>query len=226
MKTTRGLFALLFSALLLGACNSKQWKETVETTIQLKSSSSHIQFGTQHSLSIDTLTLSVNSFSLAGNRIQAEDIFLVSDAQYTASQTGGTGTFNATFNIPQGTYESLQLTTELVGQNSFLLRGVYVGPLGVPKRVELNVESADFLITSILENGKETVSIDKNTPKIISISIDMNSLMADVGPGLWNAAVATGSGGQETIKISQMQNGNMYNAILGNFNESFNCKVE
>lgn len=226
MKTTIGLFALLFSALLLGACNSKQWKETVETTIQLKSSSSHIQFGTQHSLSIDTLTLSVNSFSLAGNRIQAEDIFLVSDAQYTASQTGEAGTFNATFKIPQGTYQPLQLTTELVGQNSFLLRGVYEGPLGVPKRVELNVESADFLITSILENGKETVSIDKNTPKIISISMDLNSLMADVGPGLWNAAVATGSGGQETIKISQMQNGNMYNAILGNFNESFNCKVE
>lgn len=226
MKTTIGLFALLFSALLLGACNSKQWKETVETTIQLKSSSSHIQFGTQHSLSIDTLTLSVNSFSLAGNRIQAEDIFLVSDAQYTASQTGEAGTFNATFKIPQGTYQPLQLTTELVGQNSFLLRGVYEGPLGVPKRVELNVESADLLITSILENGKETVSIDKNTPKIISISMDLNSLMADVGPGLWNAAVATGSGGQETIKISQMQNGNMYNAILGNFNESFNCKVE
>lgn len=226
MKTTIGLFALLFSALLLGACNSKQWKETVETTIQLKSSSSHIQFGTQHSLSIDTLTLSVNSFSLAGNRIQAEDIFLVSDAQYTASDLGDAGTFNATFKIPQGTYESLQLTTELVGQNSFLLRGVYLGPLGVPKRVELNLESTDFMIKPLLENGEETILIDKNTPKIISISMDLNSLMADVGPGLWNAAVATGSGGQETIKISEMQNGNMYNAILDNFNESFNCKVE
>ncbi len=226
MKITTGLLAFLSGILILGACNSKQWKETVETTIKLKSNNSHIQFGTQHNLSIDTLTISVNSFSLEGNRIQADDIYLVSDAQYTASQTGEAGMFNATFDIPQGTYESLVLTSELVGQNSFQLRGVYLGPLGVPKRVELNIESDDFMIKPLLENGKETISIDKNTPKTISISIDMNSLMADVGPGLWNASVATGSGGQETIKISEMQNGNMYNAILGRFNESFKCEVD
>lgn len=225
MKTT-GLLILFAGVLLISSCNSKQWKETVETTVQLKSSNSHVYFGTQHNLAIDTLTIHVNSFSLAGNRIQAEDIYLTSDAQYSASHIGGTGIFNTTFDIPQGTYESLQLTTELNGQNSLLIRGVYEGPLGVPKRVELNVESSDFLIKPLLENGEETISVDKNFPKMISITIDTDSLLADVPPGLWNAAVATSIGGQQVIQVSDLHNANMYNAILGRLNDSFNCEIE
>ncbi|MCJ8289176.1 MAG: hypothetical protein HRT58_08600 [Crocinitomicaceae bacterium] len=225
MKTIIGLLVFLISALLLASCKSKQWKETVETTIQVKSNNSVVYFG-QSTLSLDTLTINVNGFTLSGNRIQAEDIYIVSNTPTSASFIDIEGVFNVTFDIPQGTYESLQLTTELIGQNALQLRGVYEGPLGVTKRVQLDLESHDFLIKPLLEDGGETISIDKKVPKKMTIMINIDSLLADLNPGLWNAAVATGISGQEVIQVSEMQNGNMYNLILGRLSESFNCEVE
>ena len=225
VKKTKLLVVFAF-AWLISSCNSKQWKETVETTVHLKSSNSHVYFGPQHNLEMDTLTVTVKSFALEGKRIQAEEIFLTNEAQYTASQIGGTGVFNTSLDIPQGTYESLQFTTELNGQNSLSIRGIYEGPLGIPTRVEIDLESSDFFIRPLLDNVEESISVDKNVPRNISISIDTDSLLADVSPGLWTAAVATNIGGQQVIQISSTQNANMYSAILGRLNESFNCEIE
>jgi hypothetical protein len=184
-----------------------------------------IDFGVNY-LAIDSLYIEIGNFSLAGNRLQAEDIYLINPSVVSGYFTGSDSELNLKFDVPQGTYESMQLTMKFNGSMSLRMRGTYHQASGMNKRVIMDLDCDEFIVKSILESGSTTVLIDKNNPGKIAILIDPNELFSSLNPGMWNSANSSVVGGQDAIEISNSNNGNMYNAIKSKVNASISYSFE
>lgn len=209
------IYCLLFIGVFAStACNKKEWKETVNTKVYLNAIGTSIYFGVNY-LEIDTFSISMNNFSLVGNRIQAEDIFLVNPATTNGTFVGTNSQLSLSFDIPQGTYEQLQLSMQLSGSSSLSIRGTYHLASGATKLVLIDFENQDYIVKKILQSGSETVLIDKDNPGSIVLTLDANVLFADLNPSYWNGASTSVVGGQNAIQISNSQNANMH-SLIGN----------
>lgn len=212
MKKNCIYFLLFVSIFAFSACNKKEWKETVNTKVYFKASGTSIYFGANY-LEIDTFSISMNNFSMVGNRIQAEDVFLVNPSTVSGSFIDAENQLSLSFDIPQGTYEQLQLSMQLSGSSSLSIRGTYHLASGATKLVMIDFDEQDHFVKKILQNGSETVLIDKDSPGSIVLTLDANVLFGDLNPSYWNGAATTVVGGQNAIQISNSENADMHSAI-------------
>jgi hypothetical protein len=184
-----------------------------------------IDFGANY-LAIDTMYLEIGNFSLVGNRLQAEDIYLTKPGKVNGNFTGTDTELNVNFAVPQGTYEAMQLTMQFGGTASLRIRGTYYQANGNSKRVLIDVNSDEYIVKSILEAGAKTVLIDKNNPGKINILIDPNELFSGLNPGIWNAANPSVVGGQNAIEVSNSNNGNIHDLVKNKINSSISYSFE
>ena len=207
------LLILSFAIVVMSSCNKKQWKETVETEIKIESVNTKVYFGV-NVLSIDTVILSIESLVLDGNRIQAENIHLSETLNTEYVITENVSQDISSFSIPQGTYESFQFTSKIGGGvNSIELRGTYTLANNTVKQVLLKVDYNEFLLNQLVKNTSNPISIDKDKPGQITISVDPTILFDKLNPSLWNSANSSTINGQNGIEISNNSNLNMYNEV-------------
>lgn len=225
MKKYLTYLGLSLAIAALSSCNKTDWKETVNTGVSFRASSMSINFGANY-LEIDTLYIEIGNFSLAGNRLQAEDIYLTNSTVVNGNFTGTDTELNLSFDVPQGTYESMQLTMKFNGSSALKMRGSYHQANGMIKQVYMEIESDESIVKSILEAGSPSVLIDKNNPGKIKILLDPEELFSGLNPGIWNASNPSTVGGQDAIEISNANNGNMHDLIKNKINSSISYNFE
>ena len=211
---------LLFLLLVVAAfssCDKDQWKETVNTEVQMRAVNNTISFGA-NTLTIDTMIISLESLSLDGQRLQAENIHLTSTTGSTHTLAGNTSKVTS-FAVPQGTYETFQMTSKFGGSTpSITLIGEYSQPSGNDKKVLLELAYNEYLLQNMAASG--SISIDKNTPGSITIVIDPNILFSNLNPSYWNSASQSNINGQNGIAISNSANSDLFNQIIPKVGES------
>jgi hypothetical protein len=214
---------LLLSVVLVAACNKEQWKETVQTDVQIRVKNNTVSFGA-NVLTIDTLIISLESLSLDGQRLQAENIHLTSAVNSTYTLVGNTSQVSS-FSVPQGTYETFQLTSKFGGTNpSITIIGEYSQPSGTVKKVFLELAYNEYLLQDMVNSN--SISIDKDNPGIITISIDTEIMFDNLNPSYWNAANQSNINGQNGIEISNSNNSDLFNQIIPKVGESVSYKYD
>ena len=202
---------LLLSVVLVAACNKEQWKETVQTDVQIRVKNNTVSFGA-NVLTIDTLIISLESLSLDGQRLQAENIHLTSAVNSTYTLVGNTSQVSS-FSVPQGTYETFQLTSKFGGTNpSITIIGEYSQPSGTVKKVFLELAYNEYLLQDMVNSN--SISIDKDNPGIITISIDTEIMFDNLNPSYWNAANQSNINGQNGIEISNSNNSDLLTRLF------------
>ncbi|GEM_PF-5670967 len=225
MKTRLSHLLLFFvSTLLIASCDKEQWKETVATEVSISAENTSIFFGVNE-LRIDTIIMSLESLTLNGSRLQAENIQLTASVGNEFTMVNGSTSTVSSFSVPQGTYESFQLTSKFGGSSpSVVIIGEYVQPSGNNKKVLLRLNYNEFLIDEMV-NGN-AISIDKANPGNIRIVVDPNVLFSGLNPSYWNSANNSNINGQNGIEISSSENSDMFNEISPKMNESVSYKYE
>lgn len=219
MKKSIIYLVLFVGAFAFTACNKEEWKETVNTKVYFKATGTSIYFGVNY-LEIDSFSISMNNFSMVGNRIQAEDIFLVSPETVSGTFVDADDQLSLSFDIPQGTYEQMQLSMQLSGSSSLTIRGTYHLASGNTKLVLIDFDVQDYIVKKILQGGSETVLIDKDSPGSIVLTLDASVLFSDINPSYWNGASPSVVGGQNAIQISNTENANMHSLIANKISAS------
>lgn len=220
------LLVLPVVAFLHGSCNKKQWKETVNTSISVSLNDTSIYFGVNE-LSIDTVRLNIESVSLIGERLQAENINLAATLNSETTFTGLNPVSLTNFAIPQGTYEPLQAAVKFGGNaGTISLRGVYTNAGGITKNVSINLNYNELVLKNVAYNNSNSVTINKNSPGKIHITLDVDVLFDNINPSMWNAANTSVVAGQNTILVSNTNNSNIYNDILSKAGASLTYNFE
>lgn len=222
---------LLFSIVLICysaivSCNKNEWKETVSTEIKIQRTNSTVYFGV-NTLEIDTAVMRLESISLTGNRIQAEDINLSETIDSEFELTSDDKLLINSFDIPQGTYETMQILTKWGSSSeSIYLHGTYTNASGNPKNVILSLHYNELILQSVLDNNSQLISIDKNDASQIIVTVDVAVLFDNLNPSMWNAADQSTVQGQNTIVVSSNSNSSIYNSILPKISESISYGFE
>lgn len=225
MKIRYGVLVFIGVMFMLSSCNKGQWKETVQSDVHFRTSSMSLSFGA-NTLVLDSMIVRLGNFSLAGDRIQADDIYLTNGTVVTTTFTGTESQFATSFAIPQGTYNNIQFTSELDGTASLKITGTYYNPSGSTKKVVITMDNTQYIIKNIMDAGTETVQVDTDHPKNIVISLNIETLFANINPSLWNAATPSVIAGQQAIQVSASQNGNMHGLIAQKVQESVTYQYE
>lgn len=225
MKKTVLFLFIAITGLTVAGCKKTEFKETVTTGIAFKALSMEITWGANY-LTIDSLYVEIGNFTLAGDHLQAEDIYLTNPTVVNGYFTGTDTQFNVSFDIPQGTYESMQFTMKFNGNAALRMRGTYHQSNGMTKRVIMDVNSDEFIVKSIQQTGSGTVLVDKNNPGKINILLDPDELFSGLNPGIWNAATPSVVGGQDAIQVSNANNGNIHNLVKDKINTSLSYNFE
>lgn len=214
------LLSLLVLTITISACNKEQWKETVPTNVSIESVNTTVSFGV-NTLTIDTIIVNLESMVLDGNRIQADNIHLSQAVNQEFVIVGSSTIQINSFDVPQGSYESFQLTSKIGGNTpSITLIGEYTLANNDVKKVVVSIDYNEFLLRQLVEDSSNPISIDTDYPGNIRISIDPNILFDNLNPSHWNAANPTVIAGQSAIQISNAANSNMYNQIQPKIGES------
>jgi len=207
----------------MAACNKDQWKETVQTEVQIRVENNTVSFGA-NVLTIDTLIISLESLSLDGQRLQAENIHLTSAVNSSYTLVGNTSQVSS-FAVPQGTYETFQLTSKFGGANpSITIIGEYAQPSGDVKKVFLELAYNEYLLQDMVNSN--SISIDKDNPGKITISIDTEIMFDNLNPSYWNSASQSNINGQNGIAISNSNNSDLFNQIIPKVGESVSYKYD
>ena len=82
----------------------------------------------------------------------------------------------------------------------------------------------EYLLRELVETSSEPISIDKDLPGTIKISIDPDIMFSNLNPSYWNSANNSQINGQNGIKITNSENSNMYNQVHSKIGESFPIK--
>jgi hypothetical protein len=212
MNIRYSILVFIGAMFALSSCNKGQWKETVKSAVHFRASTMSLGFGA-NTLVLDTLIVRIGNFSLAGDRIQADDIYLMNSAVVTATFTGIESEVATSFDIPQGTYNDIQFTSKFDGTASLLISGTYYSPSGSSKKVLITLDNAQYLIKNILDAGTETVQVDTDHPKNIVLILNTEVLFDEINPSYWNAATQSVIAGQQAIQVSPSQNGNLHSLI-------------
>lgn len=179
-----------------------------------------------NTLVIDTLTMNFDRLDLNGKRLQAEDISLTANLNGDFNALGNQRTLLTTFDVPQGTYEPLQLGADIGGPSvPIVLKGRYISANGTFKVVRIELDFDNYLLYKIVKNNSETISIDKDEANEILINFDMQVLFDEMNPSLWNAATPSTIGGQNGVAISASQNSNLYNLIAPKVSQTISYEM-
>lgn len=213
-------FLVVSCVLALTACGKKNWKETVATEIHMSIENPSIFFGVNE-FHIDTIMIDLQSFVLDGSRIQADNIHLPKSINQQFIATDLDVNLVTSFDIPQGTYESLQLAANVGSPTSTIhIIGTYTLANNTVKKVVLNLNYDQYLLQDLVEDSSNPISIDKDFPGIIDLIIDPNIMFSNLNPSYWSSASSQNVNGQEVITVSNSSNSNMYNAVHSEIGES------
>jgi len=220
------LLSLIVFAITISACNKQQWKETVPTNVSIESVNTTVSFGA-NTLTIDTIIVNLESMVLDGNRIQADNIHLSQAVNQEFVIVENSKIQFSSFDVPQGSYESFQLTSKIGGNTpSITLIGEYTLANNNVKKVVVNIDYNEYLLRQLVDDPSSPISIDTDNPGEIRISIDPSVLFDNLNPSHWNAANPTVIAGQSGIHISNAANSNMYNQIQPKIGESMEFSFE
>ncbi len=211
---------LLICIFAVSSCNKDQWKETVETDITLESVNTEVYFGA-NVLKIDTIIITIETMVLDGDRLQADNIHLSETIDQEFILVDNSIETISTFSIPQGTYESFQFTSKIGSSvSSIQIIGTYTKPNNDVKKVVLELDYNEYLLRELVDESSDPISVDKDSPGIIQISIDPNIIFSNLNPSFWNAANTSQINGHTGIEISNSANSNIYNQIQPKIGES------
>jgi len=220
------LSSLLALTLVIVSCSKQEWKKTVSTEVQLQISENKVTYGNSE-LTIDSLSIQINSLIVDGQRTQAEDIHLTQPSQshlLTSSAAVSIGSFD----IPQGTYESLQLSMSLdVNQNSTVkIRGTYTSPSNSDRFVLIDLDLSQTIVANILSDNEQFVLIQEGVDQLITVNLSPEIIFQNVSNGMWNAAIPSFVDGLAAFEISNNTNTNIYYEILNKFSESISISID
>jgi hypothetical protein len=234
--------ALLLSILVLGvastSCSKKKWAKTTEVSISsTTSTSSNEVIIAGKPFVMDTLTVDFNFAGITGERIQADDISITNSAQFQADYISGQVLGASTFEIPQGTYDKMELSFELgdyvndpistnVG-STIHISGQYFLPGSVIYEVDIKLDISSSALVQVLDNDNETrILLEEGVKRSIRLSLNTEELFSEINPGLWNAAAVTSVNGAQTIVVSELNNNSIYLGLLAGFPNSITAKFE
>ena len=215
------LILLAFSA-VVNSCNKKKWKEVSSTNLEMQVSTLKVEWGNNY-LEIDTFQIQMTSLNLTGKRLQAEDINLSNNLSILNTVTTTSSTQITQFDIPQGTYEPLGMGIQFADKIS--IKGKYYQSNGEIFNVTMNIDNSNYLFTELLNNGSPSITIDKNNPSTIILTIDSDILFSDLNPGIWNAASVSNVGGSNTIVVSNSNNSTILNQVRSKISSSLNGTI-
>lgn len=225
-RTILQLCFLVFAVTLLSSCDKEQWKETVTTEFTGEAINTTVNFGANE-LVIDTIIINIESTTLNGNRIQAESINLSNTLNEEFLFTSGNTTHICSYAIPQGTYETFQLTTKVGSSNaSIIVKGNYNSPSGNNKKVLLELDYNEYLLSEMAGGSNTPVSIDTQNPGSIVLHFDGDKLFENLNPSMWNSANTSNIGGENGVFVSNGTNQNLYNQITPKISQSIQLSYE
>lgn len=213
------IFFLVFSTMAL-SCKSK-WKKSTSAQILIEmdkvSNSSYMEFTGGQML--------INEVSFSGERKQGEDVSFEYPLDYTKVDfTYGNINPPIIFDIPQGTYSSIEIemeTREGVGEPSILLLGTYKSSSGeiIPLRFEFN-SSETFEMEAEAEDGGEEIVLIEDIPTKAKIIISPGYLFTVVSQKMMEEASHTTISGVPTILISTSSNEDIYDIIVDRIDDA------
>jgi hypothetical protein len=221
MRTAKPItLFLLLTISSLVSCNKQKWETVSTSKINFSVSDTEVIIAGK-SFIMDTIQLQLTDLNLTGERLQSDPISLVHSTSNSVDFLNQTG--NEGFDIPIGTYTSMNLSTNLLvnGDPSIKIAGTYFFPNNTTYEISiaLDIENAYFISLNDTD-GSSTILIDENSTKSLQVSLDTEILFSDITPGLWNAAAVTSQNGSQTIVVNELNNANIYNALNSKIGES------
>ena len=221
----RILIGLLSVSLIFVSCNKKKWLDAVPSSVEISLNGEEVNFNNGVFV-VDTVFFAMKNLTIKGARLQEEDINLIN------ASTLHLGFLphhfdELTFNIPQGTYSSINFLGELdanQGSNAFI-SGNYYFANGTTHSVKIYFDESILLGNQLLDtDGDEIVLTDSEAPKSIELELDLDLLFDSVSTGHWTAANVIGGLGNTSILVSESSNIPIYEALLEQIPTSLRSK--
>lgn len=194
----------------------KKWQETAKVNFQF----SFVQPAATDHVFFNSGSIFLSRVSFSGKRTQADDVSFTNYPAKTVNFSSYSGAPAISYDIPQGTYSTVNMDFELGKDNlgnCIILTGNYNSPnphVGiVPIRFEFN---AGQVLSASAQNasGGSEVSLSKSNTTSVSVILNPVFWFASITPSTLDSAPQTNVGGQLTLVINPASNLNIYNNIL------------
>jgi len=214
---------ILFLFILCGLFScGKKWKETTQASFVFEindDSNGYIQF--------DEGYIILHNFDFSGNREQGKkevDFERNFGNQTNLAKVSLTGTSNTSypieFDIPQGTYTSIDIQIEISMQQgneqAVLLTGIYTKDNGsdIPLQFEFN-QGISFTIKAQNQNGSGDIVLVEDKPAEATVILDPIYWFGTVSKNMLENASLKNIQGTPTLVVSHTHNSNIYDMVVG-----------
>lgn len=228
---------LLF--LVVSSCEKEDLKEPtrVDITFQVKEGEASLAGnggGPPVSIEANEGEMAIEKIRVIGERKEGKDVDFVREEGLEISlededHEAGPKTY---FDIPQGTYEDLQLLLTLSrnGEEVLELEGMRIqDPPSGPAQAtpfRLMVEDDQELGCSVgSPSGKDRVELKKEEDRTIQVKILKKNWFKGMGRGQWNQASVDSTDGPSEIPIQQGNNASLHSKFLERIENGFKAEI-
>jgi hypothetical protein len=216
------LLGLLFFTTVL-SCSKKKWDKTSSGAlrVELLENFSSDDF----SVAVSSFNLTTKTISLKGSRLQAEPVEIIISQNANLDFKSGGIQNQLTFNIPQGTYTSLNLdlTLENATQN-IQISGVF-NDVSESKHFIVQLDYLDLLnLIAINLDGSELFLVDADKQITATISCKTEHIFANTTQTLWNSSIPDFV--TNVVTISPTSNPSLYSSFLEQISQSFEFIID
>lgn len=220
----------IFLVLIAFGCKKKtQWTETIDSVVKCRATIDTYEFVSNKQFVMNHILVDVDGLTITGDRIQADDISLSTSTYSKFDFIPGTTTANYSFDIPQGTYNSMSVTVNVNNDsnNSVFVIGKYYVTNGDIYDIKISMDVDGLQLVPVHDSdNSSTVLIEEGVNKNLVLTFDPEILYSDVIGGQFHSAVMSTGNVNDTFFIDNSHNQSLYLAMLGKFDEALSARFE
>lgn len=210
---------ILFSLFIIVSCG-KNWKKTTVSSFQFDMTkgygSNNLQFNAGYMI--------IRKIKFTGDRKQGDDVDFSSDIYAQTDFATGNISAPVQYDIPQGTYKTIDLEIEIYDENSvpsIQLNGNYIN--SVPDTIPVLFQffsGETFKMQGKTQSGSSEIVLIEGTSSTAQITYDPVYWFSTVTKNMLDNATLTNISGVPTIVISNDENENIFDYVSDRIDES------
>lgn len=218
--------SLFIFIMFAGISCGKKWKETTKVECRFAMTKDPIYLTKDDTLTFLSGNMIINEIDFSGDRKQGGNVSF-SDIMKSATVLNlgnGTSLPSIHYDIPQGIYESINLTVTAVDENSvpgISFNASFNEEQQQPIPVLFTFESDQiFNIKATDKSGSSEIVLIKGTPATCEITFNVNYWFGNLTDEDFEDATKDTLNGVPTIVVNKTKNQNIYNLVGGRINQS------
>lgn len=213
------VIVILFSLFIIESCG-KKWKETTDCSFKFdiakEYGSNNMQFNAGYMI--------LRKIKFTGDRKQGDDVDFSNDIYTQTDFSTGNISAAVKYDIPQGTYTSIDLEIEVHDEGSvpsIQLNGNYINSVTDTISVLFQFFSGEtFKIQGKTQSGSSQIVLIEGTSSTAQITYDPVYWFGTVTKNMLDNAELTNISGVPTIVISNDENENIFDYVSDRIDES------